>query len=210
MNCRHCGYEITAHDADYGKIDECRECAHDVDRYVGHMIWDHKTAPALEIHANAKSLAALRDGRERAGGHLIHEVKERSRRRESDISSGSDISLSPYVRGKEMVMHGSEEELPKVSLRSGTGKTVATYSRDVIEKISAGDQRAQQHLKDLKLQLAKAVSKIQLNKLAGWSITVWHDSDGYYVIPRKSSVRSVLDHETIRQVGYRTANYRKF
>lgn len=210
MNCRHCGGDISEHDFDYGKIDECRECAKDVEKYVGHMIWDHKTAPALEIHANAKSLAALRDGRQRAGGSLVHEVKERSRRRESDISSGSDLSLSPYVRSKTMQMHGDCEELPEILIRSGSGKTVATYSRSILEKAAMGDHRALSHLKEEKLKLAKSASRLKLSQASGLSITVWRDELGYYVVPKKSAVRSVLDDETLRLLNFRTSNYSRY
>ena len=211
MNCRHCGGEITAHDADYGKVDECRECAKDVDKYVGHMVWDHKTAPALEIHANAKSLAALRDGRERAGGQLIYEVKDRARRRESDIDTGSSsVSLSPYIRPEPMKLHVESEVLPSISMRQGSGKTVATYSRDLLEKAAKGDSNALRHLKDTKLKLAKAASRLQLGNIAGWSITIWQDNQGYYVVPKRSVTRSVLDDETTRRLGFRTSNFSPF
>jgi len=206
MNCRHCGGEITVHDADYGKVDECRDCAKDVDKYVGHMVWDHKTAPALEIHANARSLAALRDGRDRAGGQLVYEVKDRARRREGDTSGGS-VSLSPYVRPEPMQLHVESETLPSIAMRQGSGKTVATYSRDLLEKAAKGDAHALRHLKDTKLKLAKAASRLQLGNLAGWSVTVWQDSQGYYVVPRRSTTRSVLDDETLRRLGFRGANF---
>lgn len=206
MNCRHCGGEITVHDADYGKVDECRDCAKDVDKYVGHMVWDHKTAPALEIHANARSLAALHDGRERAGGQLVYEVKDRARRREGDTSGGS-VSLSPYVRPEPMQLHVESEVLPSIAMRQGSGKTVATYSRDLLEKAAKGDTHALRHLKDTKLKLAKAASRLQLGNLAGWSVTIWQDSQGYYVVPRRSTTRSVLDDETLRRLGFRGANF---
>lgn len=210
MNCRHCGGDISEHDYDFGKIDECRECAKDVEKYVGHMIWDHKTAPALEIHANAKSLAALRDGRQRAGGNLVHEVKERSRRRESDISAGSSQSLSPYIRPKTMQMHGDGEELPEISIRSGTGKTIATYSRTVLERAASGDLKALSHLKEEKLRLAKAASRLKLSQASGLSITVWKDESGYYIVPKRSVVRSVLDDDTLRLLNFRTSNYSRY
>lgn len=210
MNCRHCGGDVSEHDYHFGKIDECRECAKDVEKYVGHMIWDHKTAPALEIHANAKSLAALRDGRQRAGGNLVHEVKERSRRRESDISAGSALSLSPYVRPKDMQLHGDCEELPEIAIRRGSGKTVATYSRSIIEKAASGDHNALSHLKDEKMRLAKSASRLKLSQVSGLSITVWKDESGYYVVPKKSVVRSVLDDDTLRLLNFRTSNYSRF
>lgn len=207
MFCRHCEAEITAEDFSHGKIDECRDCAKDVDKYVGHMIWDHKTAPAIEIHANARSLAALKDGRKKDGGNLVHEAKDRSRRRESDISANNEISLNPYVRSREIRLDREEEELPSILIRKGSGKTVATYSRSILEKAAAGDQKALIHLKDEKLKLAKSASRLKLSQVSGMSITVWKDDQGYYMVPKKSVVRSVLDNDTLRLLNFRTSNY---
>ena len=209
MNCRHCGGELSDQDLDIGKIDECRECARDVDRYVGHMIWDHKTAPALEIHANMKSLKALRDGKSHTGGQLVYEVKDRSRRRESDIS-GHEMTLSPYVRKQQFHFEMSQEILPKIDLRRGTGKTVATFGRSVLDRARAGNESVLRHLQGEKLMLAKAAAKILPSKIAGITITVFKDELGYYVIPRKSETTSRLDHETTRALGFRTAKYSRF
>lgn len=207
MICRHCEGELTDADFGFGKINECRNCAIDVEKYVGHMIWDHKTAPALEIHANSKSLAALKDGRQRTGCNLVYEVKDRARRRESDISAGDSISLTPYARSAPMQLHSSCEVLPLISMRRGNGKTVATYGRSLLEKIANGDSRAFQHLKDDKLKLAKAASQMKLSQVAGFSITVWKDDQGYYMVPKRETTRSVLDDETLRRLGFRTANF---
>ena len=207
MNCRHCEIELTQADFGYGKIDECRECAKDVDKYVGHMIWDHKTAPALEVHANSRSLAALKDGRQRAGGNLVYEVKDRARRRESDISSGESISLTPYTRAEPVPLHGPCEVLPSIAIRRGSGKTVATYGRTLLEKAATGDRKVLQHLQDEKLKLAKAASRMQLTQVAGFSITVWKDEQGYYMVPKRETTRSVLDDETLRRLNFRTANF---
>lgn len=209
MMCRHCEAEITSSDLGYGKIDECRDCARDVEKYVGHMIWDHKTAPALEIHANAKSLAALRNGKDRAGGQLVHEVKDRSRRRESDVSC-NDLSSSPYVRKTlQSMVSASEEVLPKIELRSGSGKTVATFGRSVLDSASK-NEAALRHLCDEKKLLAKAAAKIPLSKISGAAVTVWKDSAGFYIHPKKSSSIAALDQETTRQLGYRGSNYSRF
>lgn len=207
MLCRHCEGEITVHDLGYGKIDECRDCAKDVEKYVGHMVWDHKTAPALEIHANSRSLEALKDGRQRAGGQLVYEVKDRARRRESDVSSVGGISLTPYTRPAPLPMHGNSEVLPAISVRRGTGKTVATYARNLLEKAASGDQNVLRHLKDEKLKLAKAASRMQLSQIAGFSITVWKDDEGYYMVPKRETTRSVLDDETLRRLNFRTSNF---
>lgn len=207
MNCRHCEIELTDYDIGYGKIDECRDCAKDVEKYVGHMIWDHKTAPALEVHANARSLAALKDGRQRDGGNLVYEVKDRARRRESDISAGSSISLTPYSRPEPVPMHGTCEVLPSIAFRRGNGKTVATYSRTLLEKAATGDLKVLRHLKDEKLKLAKAAARLQLSQAAGFSITVWKDESGYYMLPKRELTRSVLDDETLRRLNFRTSNF---
>ena len=207
MNCRHCEIELNDSDIGFGKIDECRECAKDVEKYVGHMIWDHKTAPALEVHANARSLAALKDGRQRDGGNLVYEVKDRARRRESDISTGEGISLTPYCRPEPLQLHGTCEVLPAIAFRRGSGKTVATYSRSLLEKAANGDVNVLRHLKDEKLKLAKAASRLQLSQAAGFSITVWKDENGYYMLPKRELTRSILDDETLRRLNFRTSNF---
>lgn len=218
MNCRHCDIELTEHDMHYGKIDECQECASDIERYVGHMIWDHKTAPALEVHANARSLAALHDGRYNAG-ELVHEVKERGRRRESDVSGGSQVSLTPYRRS-DLIIHREVEPLPVIQLRQGSGKTVATYNKNSLKKVASGSFEVLHSIKNADVKLIKAASHLNLSRIDGSFVTILRDEAGYYVIPKRSlsnskqytryssaSFRSSLDHETIRQVGYRTANY---
>lgn len=206
MNCRHCGGEVTKYDSSYGRIDECRECAKDVERYAGHMVWDHKTAPALEIHASKKSLDVLKKGRYNEGLDLRIEVKDRSRRRESDVS-GSEISLSPFVRAETNMFNSCSEELPEIQLRPGNGKTIATFGRSLIEKASKEGHQHFRHLNGEKLFLAKSVSKIQLSKVGGSSVTVWKDEYGYYVLPKRSERRSVLDFDTQRSLGFRTGNY---
>lgn len=170
------------------------------------MIWDHKTAPALEIHASKKSLDVLKKGKHNEGLDLRIEVKERSRRRESDVSD-SGVSLTSFVRASSDILHKTGEELPEIQIRPGSGKTVATFGRSVIEKSSIEGARHLQRLSGEKLLLAKSVSKIKLSKIGGSSITVWKDDHGYYVIPKKSEMRSVLDHDTQRSLGFRTANY---
>ena len=207
MNCRHCDAKITVYDSGIGKIDECRDCASDVEKYVGHMVWDHKTAPALEVHANSKSLAALRDGRQRAGGNLIYEVKDRARRRESDISACDSMSLTPYVRKEMPVFKEVLEDLPNVLLRRGNGKTVATFSKSLLEKGLTQNVTVLSHLQGEKLLLAKAVSRMKLSQIAGFSITVWKDEKGFYVIPKREVDRSRLDGETLRRLDFRTSNF---
>lgn len=206
MQCRHCAAEITVHDSDFGKIDECRHCAKDVEKYAGHMVWDHKTAPALEIHASKRSLEVLKKGRYNEGLDLRVEVKERARRRESDVSD-SGICLSPFIRGNSDILDKSGEDLPEIQIRLGRGKTIVTFGRSLIEKIPIVGSNHLSHLNGEKLLLAKSVAKIKLSKIGGSSITVWKDDGGYYVIPKKSEIRSVLDYETQRSLGFRTSNY---
>jgi hypothetical protein len=104
-------------------------------------------------------------------------------------------------------MYGNGEILPAISVRRGTGKTVATYARNLLEKAASGDQNVLRHLKDEKLKLAKAASRMQLSQIAGFSITVWKDDEGYYMVPKRETTRSVLDDETLRRLNFRTSNF---
>ena len=48
----------------YGCKEVCDTCGHvakDVDTYAGVMVWSHKTAPEIEIHASKASAAAVLD-----------------------------------------------------------------------------------------------------------------------------------------------------
>lgn len=206
MLCKHCECEITERDIGYGKIDECRDCATEVEKYAGHMVWDHKTAPSLEVHASQKSLSVLKNGKYNEGLSLRHSVRDRSRRRESDIST-DPISLSPYVRREEFSIEShSSEDLPKIEIRHGSGKTIATFSRTSLEK-SKTDAMSFSHLSGEKLLIFKSVARQNLSNIAGISITVWKDQMGYYLIPRKQFSSSKLDFETIRRLGHRTSNF---
>ena len=52
--CRHCEYEFISSPNKPGKINECPDCADDVDKYTGNMIYDHKTGADIQINADPK------------------------------------------------------------------------------------------------------------------------------------------------------------
>lgn len=59
IECPECGEEeVVTTTTQYGTKQVCQCCNHilkDVDKYAGVMIWSHKTAPEIEIHANKES-----------------------------------------------------------------------------------------------------------------------------------------------------------
>jgi hypothetical protein len=61
MICRDCKEEFSPRPNKPGFINQCESCATDVPLLGGNMIWDHKTAPYIEIKSmvKAKSFAAM-------------------------------------------------------------------------------------------------------------------------------------------------------
>ena len=49
MQCRDCGRNFQPFHGKPGFINQCEECATDVPLIGGNMIWEHKTAPGIEI-----------------------------------------------------------------------------------------------------------------------------------------------------------------
>jgi len=47
--CRDCGEEFQFKRDKPGYVNQCEDCAEDVERVGGNMIWSHKTAPEIEI-----------------------------------------------------------------------------------------------------------------------------------------------------------------
>ena len=210
MHCQHCDSEITTADHGVGKINECRDCAQDVERYVGHMIWDHKTAPVIEIHAGKDSLAALKDGRYNRGLKLVREVKERSRRREGD-AGGSGVSLQPFRR-KSMSLSSDKSNrkdgFAKVEVRNGSGKTFTSFPTAMI-KAARANKVETRTMSEEKLRVLLGCAKLPSKVLQSSRVNVWRDDDGFYVRYNEKKSSASLDHETTRSLGYRGANYRR-
>jgi len=49
IKCRDCGEEFRFTKNKPGYVNQCEDCATDVERVGGNMIWSHKTAPEIEI-----------------------------------------------------------------------------------------------------------------------------------------------------------------
>jgi hypothetical protein len=209
MSCIKCGSELSTVDANHGKINECRDCAgKQVAKYGGQMVWDHKTAPALEIHGSVQSARAASKCENTFALDLRVAVTERSRRREGDLDTLP--SYTPYsFANKEIVSLHRESDCarPKVSLRSGSGKTIVTFSRSAIELVRDGKPPA--YINGERLELARAVASLGVRSIAGSSITVWQDHDGLYVHPSRSSLRGVLDNQLKKQLGFKGASYER-
>lgn len=210
MHCKHCDIELTRDDKSYGKVDECRNCATDVDRYVGHMIWDHKTAPVIEIHASKSSLVALKDGRYNEGLKLVHEVKERSRRREGDDGTSS-ICLVPYRHAsKSKKAKPAREYIEPIAVRHGSGKTFTSFSASQI-KNAKKDLELRNTLTPEKYDILLRCARLPYSLRSGKRVEVWRDENGFYVKPPKpvTDYRTGLDSQTLHSLGYRRANYRR-
>ena len=207
MNCKHCDATLTRADKNFGKIDECRKCAVDVDRYVGHMIWDHKTAPVIEIHANKASLHALKDGRYNEGLALVHEVKERSRRREGDDGSTS-VSLQPYRHNRTQKKKPKARFVKPIEVRSGKGRTYTSFSAAQVSS-ARKDRKLKENLSAEKYEVLMRCVNLPYDVRQRKRIEVWQDENGLYVRPsrKQRDYGSPLDAQTLRSLGYRGANY---
>ena len=55
MICRLCDAEFDLNPVrKYGRINECDDCATDIQKYTGVMIYGHKTAGAIQINSDPK------------------------------------------------------------------------------------------------------------------------------------------------------------
>lgn len=210
MHCKHCDVELVADDRGHGKINECRACAVDVERYVGHMIWDHKTAPVIEIHANKASLSALKDGRYNEGLSLVHEVKERSRRREGDCGVSSK-NLAPYKHAQpKCTVRVARDNIKPIQVRAGSGKTFTSFSASQIRDAKTCEQ-LRNRLSGEKYEALLRCTKLPHSVRNRKRIDIWKDENGLYIKPahKKRHYHSSLDAQTLRSLGYRGANYRR-
>jgi len=56
MECRDCHVEFVPYHGKPGYINQCEDCATDVPKLGGNMIWDHKTAPYIEVKPMAEAV----------------------------------------------------------------------------------------------------------------------------------------------------------
>lgn len=100
MICIHCESDFEPTPDKPGKINECEDCAEDVHKYTGNMIYDHKTGATLQVNSDPRltmyinNSTKLRNKGSNLGnnlkvdssmaksGGLAHSVDERSRRQD--------------------------------------------------------------------------------------------------------------------------------
>lgn len=63
MVCRDCGEEFRSTPGKPGYINQCRNCAVDVPLVGGNMIYEHKTAPYIEIKPSVDAKAFAKASR---------------------------------------------------------------------------------------------------------------------------------------------------
>lgn len=63
MFCEECGceYDRTARRNQPGKITVCEDCADDVEKYTGNMIYGHKCGSELQINSDARLTQYIND-----------------------------------------------------------------------------------------------------------------------------------------------------
>jgi hypothetical protein len=76
--CRDCSNEFdpkTTAGRQYGYVNQCNDCADpekEVERLGGNMIWEHKTAPTLEIKPMCKALSFANNQKRIGAGVLAN------------------------------------------------------------------------------------------------------------------------------------------
>lgn len=106
--CPECGEDaVKSFQTQYGLKVQCESCNHllkDVDAYAGVMIWSHKTAPELEIHANKESAqlisSASRKSSPQGNPRVVQHVGEMARRRGTTARAAPDFSTGSFVTGR--------------------------------------------------------------------------------------------------------------
>jgi len=105
IECSECDEgQIQKIQTPYGCKEVCDTCGHvakDVDTYAGVMVWSHKTAPEIEIHASKASAAVVLDSnRSRVVRNPVrvahHAPQEMGGRRQNTGRIGSDTDRSSY------------------------------------------------------------------------------------------------------------------
>ena len=108
--CRHCGDEFELRPGKPGLIDECPLHAHDgVEKVGGNMIYEHKTAPYIEIKsmASAKRFAALTS---RWGAGVTKSLTQsREPHMKDDESAVEGATYSSKLGEKRSVKGGSQQ-----------------------------------------------------------------------------------------------------
>ena len=54
MECVDCGMEFILHKNKRGRINQCEDCADDVVRYTGNMVYDHKAGCSVQINSDPR------------------------------------------------------------------------------------------------------------------------------------------------------------
>ena len=52
--CIHCGCDFEFYKGKPGRKNECEDCADEVQKYTGNMIYDHKTGASIQINSGPR------------------------------------------------------------------------------------------------------------------------------------------------------------
>jgi len=102
--CQKCGADFVLRPGKPGLINQCPDCATDIAKVGGNMIWSHKTAPELEIKSMVEAKIFARATNRFGAGPLraITQSKEQAHK--------SLIGESPFDPGDGAAKTGSGAE----------------------------------------------------------------------------------------------------
>lgn len=100
-SCKDCGEEFNWYPGKPGYINQCEECSDDVPLQGGNMIWDHKTAPYIEIKPMKDALIFAKQTSRRNCGPLTSIVQRKeppSPAKYNKASSGAEDHAQYYSK----------------------------------------------------------------------------------------------------------------
>ena len=97
ISCRHCGIEFEKRSDKPGKIDECVDCAEDVTRYTGNMVYDHKAGCSIQINSDPRLTEYINEATKlrNKGSNLGNNLKV-----DSSMAKSSALAHSAGSRGR--------------------------------------------------------------------------------------------------------------
>lgn len=238
IECQECDEgQIQKIQTPYGCKEVCDACDHvakDVDTYAGVMVWSHKTAPEIEIHASKASAAAVLDSnRSRVVRNPVrvahHAPQEMGGRRQNTgrVKDEEHKCLARPAKERKALKQRSVEipkglaphVQPMIKADSAKLRTFTRFTSEEVKTVIAAlphtasmDElccelglRAGKHKKPTGiLSWLSAFGHAEPPKV----VTVWEDAD-CLVLKSEScfsshASRSSLDSETLRALGYKS------
>lgn len=239
IECSECDHgKIKSVQTPYGCKEVCDACnyiAKDVDTYAGVMVWSHKTAPEIEIHASKSSAQAVLGSNRARMAHgdvqvRHHAPREMGGRRQNAARVEPDAIRSNRIVTRDrksqaqrsvVIPLGLRPYVREMSKEGSTGmRTFTSFTADDVKKVLAAlpciDSMEElcQHLGLRSGKEKKPVGILSWLSSFGHAepsttTVVWQDGNRLVLKDGSEdtikSCRGTLDVETRRALGYKSA-----